>query len=142
MSKHFRHVKDAIATQLRVTQKAMGEDNKISTVSGATKGETPRLKLLDQKLREQNLFQQGGMLYSNPWRPQRGLPFNAVSILRAWLFEHFLNPLELIFLLIFNDSPYNLTSVGINFITNHFNHAIAFCLYAQISTSKSLMSVI
>nr|AFK36785.1 unknown [Lotus japonicus] len=26
------------------------------------------------------------------WRPQRGLPENSVSILRAWLFEHFLNP--------------------------------------------------
>jgi hypothetical protein len=26
------------------------------------------------------------------WRPQRGLPENSVSILRAWLFEHFLHP--------------------------------------------------
>jgi Associated with HOX len=108
MSRHFRLVKDAIVNQLHATQKAMGEDNTISTVSGASKGETPRLKLLDQKLRQQNLFQQGGMLDSNPWRPQRGLPDKAVSILRAWLFEHFLNPLE-IFLLIFNHCGYTLT---------------------------------
>ncbi|XP_020593829.1 BEL1-like homeodomain protein 9 [Phalaenopsis equestris] len=26
------------------------------------------------------------------WRPQRGLPERAVSVLRAWLFEHFLHP--------------------------------------------------
>lgn len=99
MSRHFRHLKDAIITQLHATQKAMGEDNALPTVSGATKGETPRLKLLEQRLRQQNLFQHGVMLDSNPWRPQRGLPSKAVSILRAWLFEHFLNPLELFLIL-------------------------------------------
>ncbi|KAJ4776760.1 BEL1-like homeodomain 4 [Rhynchospora pubera] len=92
MSRHFRHLKDAIITQLHATQKALGEDNAHPTVSGATKGETPRLKLLDRRLRQQNLFQHGAILDSNPWRPQRGLPEKAVSILRAWLFEHFLNP--------------------------------------------------
>ncbi|GFZ06708.1 BEL1-like homeodomain 1 [Actinidia rufa] len=29
---------------------------------------------------------------SHPWRPQRGLPERSVSVLRAWLFEHFLHP--------------------------------------------------
>ncbi|PKA66281.1 Homeobox protein BEL1 like [Apostasia shenzhenica] len=29
---------------------------------------------------------------SHPWRPQRGLPERSVSILRSWLFEHFLHP--------------------------------------------------
>ncbi|KAG5043962.1 hypothetical protein JHK87_007877 [Glycine soja] len=28
----------------------------------------------------------------NAWRPQRGLPERSVSVLRAWLFEHFLHP--------------------------------------------------
>lgn len=29
---------------------------------------------------------------NNAWRPQRGLPERAVSLLRAWLFQHFLHP--------------------------------------------------
>lgn len=32
------------------------------------------------------------MIQHNAWRPQRGLPERAVSVLRAWLFEHFLHP--------------------------------------------------
>ncbi|KAG0472663.1 hypothetical protein HPP92_014520 [Vanilla planifolia] len=32
------------------------------------------------------------MMDQHPWRPQRGLPERSVSILRAWLFEHFLHP--------------------------------------------------
>lgn len=28
------------------------------------------------------------------WRPQRGLPERAVTVLRAWLFDHFLHPLS------------------------------------------------
>ncbi|KAI3930517.1 hypothetical protein MKX01_036963 [Papaver californicum] len=31
------------------------------------------------------------MLQQNAWRPQRGLPESSVSVLRAWLFEHFLH---------------------------------------------------
>ncbi|XP_031126623.1 BEL1-like homeodomain protein 7 [Ipomoea triloba] len=32
------------------------------------------------------------MMQPHAWRPQRGLPESSVSILRAWLFEHFLHP--------------------------------------------------
>ncbi|KAI4338687.1 hypothetical protein MLD38_023713 [Melastoma candidum] len=32
------------------------------------------------------------MMENHPWRPQRGLPERSVSVLRAWLFEHFLHP--------------------------------------------------
>ncbi|XLS48486.1 hypothetical protein HN51_022844 [Arachis hypogaea] len=32
------------------------------------------------------------MMETHPWRPQRGLPERSVSVLRAWLFEHFLHP--------------------------------------------------
>ncbi|KAK7301923.1 hypothetical protein RJT34_12800 [Clitoria ternatea] len=32
------------------------------------------------------------MIHHNAWRPQRGLPERSVSVLRAWLFEHFLHP--------------------------------------------------
>ncbi|URD73066.1 Homeobox domain containing protein [Musa troglodytarum] len=31
-------------------------------------------------------------MQQHSWRPQRGLPESSVSILRAWLFEHFLHP--------------------------------------------------
>ncbi|XP_071692520.1 homeobox protein BEL1 homolog [Rutidosis leptorrhynchoides] len=90
MSRHFRCLRDGIVSQIKATKKAMGE--KDISAPGATKGETPRLRLLDQTLRQQRAFQQMTMMDSHPWRPQRGLPERSVSILRAWLFEHFLHP--------------------------------------------------
>ncbi|KAG4160178.1 hypothetical protein ERO13_D02G218500v2 [Gossypium hirsutum] len=45
-----------------------------------------------QQLRQQKALQQLGMMPQHAWRPQRGLPESSVSILRAWLFEHFLHP--------------------------------------------------
>ncbi|XP_072988540.1 homeobox protein BEL1 homolog [Typha latifolia] len=89
MSRHFRCLRDGIVGQIQAAKKAMGEKDPVAP--GSTRGETPRLKLLDQCLRQQKAFQQGG-LESHPWRPQRGLPERSVSILRAWLFEHFLHP--------------------------------------------------
>jgi hypothetical protein len=61
---------------------------KVNPLKGET---TPRLRVLDQCLRQHRAYQ-AGVLESQPWRPQRGLPERAVSILRAWLFEHFLHP--------------------------------------------------
>ncbi|XP_076961145.1 homeobox protein BEL1 homolog, partial [Bidens hawaiensis] len=90
MSRHFRCLRDEIVGQIRETKKAMGEKD-ISTL-GATKGETPRLRLLDQSLRQERSLQQMAMMDSHPWRPQRGLPEQSVNILRVWLFEHFLHP--------------------------------------------------
>ncbi|RZR72424.1 hypothetical protein BHM03_00013359 [Ensete ventricosum] len=89
MSKHFKRLKDGIAGQINAVRKAMGE--KDASAPGMTRGETPRLKLLDQCMRQQKALQQG-MAQQLPWRPQRGLPEHSVSILRAWLFEHFLDP--------------------------------------------------
>ncbi|XP_076913661.1 homeobox protein BEL1 homolog [Bidens hawaiensis] len=90
MSRHFRCLRDGIVGQIKVTKKAMGE--KDISAPGATRGETPRLRLLDQTLRQQRAFQQMITMDSHPWRPQCGLPERSVSILRAWLFEHFLHP--------------------------------------------------
>ncbi|KAJ0726881.1 putative transcription factor Homeodomain-TALE-BEL family [Helianthus annuus] len=90
MSRHFRCLKDAIAAQLKHSCDLLGEKNPNS--SGVTKGETPRLKLLELSLRQQRAFHQMGMMEQEAWRPQRGLPERSVSILRAWLFEHFLHP--------------------------------------------------
>ncbi|RRT63537.1 hypothetical protein B296_00042637 [Ensete ventricosum] len=89
MSKHFKRLKDGIAGQINAVRKAMGE--KDASAQGMTRGETPRLKLLDQCMRQQKALQQG-IAQQLPWRPQRGLPEHSVSILRAWLFEHFLDP--------------------------------------------------
>lgn len=90
MSRHFRCLRDGIVNQIKAAKKAMGE--KDSTGPGGTRGETPRLRLLDQTLRQQRAFQQMSMMEAHPWRPQRGLPERSVSVLRAWLFEHFLHP--------------------------------------------------
>ncbi|RVW73249.1 BEL1-like homeodomain protein 1 [Vitis vinifera] len=54
--------------------------------------EGSRLKFVDHQLRQQRALQQLGMIQQNVWRPQRGLPERSVSVLRAWLFEHFLHP--------------------------------------------------
>ncbi|XP_062026156.1 homeobox protein BEL1 homolog isoform X1 [Rosa rugosa] len=90
MSRHFRSLKDGIVAQIQATRKAMGEKDPVAP--GASRGETPRLRILDQTLRQQRAFQQMNMMESHPWRPQRGLPERSVSVLRAWLFEHFLHP--------------------------------------------------
>ncbi|KAK6274705.1 hypothetical protein POUND7_004414 [Theobroma cacao] len=90
MSRHFRCLRDGIVSQIQATRKAMGEKDPVAP--GTTRGETPRLRVLDQALRQQKAFQQMSMMESHPWRPQRGLPERSVSVLRAWLFEHFLHP--------------------------------------------------
>ncbi|GLT67882.1 hypothetical protein SLA2020_401580 [Shorea laevis] len=90
MSRHFRCLRDGIVNQIQATRKAMGEKDPVAP--GTTRGETPRLRVLDQAMRQQRAFQQMNMMETHPWRPQRGLPDRSVSVLRAWLFEHFLHP--------------------------------------------------
>ncbi|GER49421.1 homeobox protein BEL1 homolog, partial [Striga asiatica] len=90
MSRHFRCLKDGILSHIKATKKAMGE--KDSLAPGTVKGETPRLRILDQTLRKQKALQQMSSIEFQPWRPQRGLPERSVSVLRAWLFEHFFHP--------------------------------------------------
>lgn len=90
MSRHFRCLRDGVISQIKGTKKVMGEKDPVA--SGTSRGETPKLRIIDQALRQQKAFQQMSMMESHPWRPQRGLPERSVSILRAWLFEHFLHP--------------------------------------------------
>ncbi|XP_019152832.1 PREDICTED: BEL1-like homeodomain protein 4 [Ipomoea nil] len=95
MSRHFRRIKDGIVGQLRETCKVLGEkDDGVGGRRGLTRGETPRLRFIDQKLRHQKALHQMamGMFDSEFWTPQRGLPQPSVNTLRAWLFDHFLNP--------------------------------------------------
>ncbi|KAJ7976213.1 BEL1-like homeodomain protein 1 [Quillaja saponaria] len=87
ISKQFRCLKDAITGQIRAANKSLGEED---CLGGKVEGS--RLKYVDHHLRQQRALQQLGMIQHNAWRPQRGLPERSVSVLRAWLFEHFLHP--------------------------------------------------
>uniref|UniRef100_A0A5B6ZC51 Homeobox domain-containing protein n=1 Tax=Davidia involucrata TaxID=16924 RepID=A0A5B6ZC51_DAVIN len=87
ISKQFRCLKDAITGQIRSASKSLGEED---CLGGKIEGS--RLKFVDNQLRQQRALQQLGMIQQNAWRPQRGLPERSVSVLRAWLFEHFLHP--------------------------------------------------
>lgn len=86
MSKHFRYLKNAITDQLQFTIKSYGQIN-------YGKDEIPRAGNSDRSLYGQKPIQNIGFTEHQPvWRPQRGLPERAVTVLRAWLFEHFLHP--------------------------------------------------
>ncbi|XP_057971048.1 BEL1-like homeodomain protein 9 [Malania oleifera] len=86
MSKHFRCLKNAITDQLQFTNKAHGQMSQ-------GKDEAQRFGNADRSLYSQKPVQNSGFLEHQPvWRPQRGLPERAVTVLRAWLFEHFLHP--------------------------------------------------
>jgi hypothetical protein len=87
ISKQFRCLKDAITGQIRAANKSLGEED---CLGGKIEGS--RLKYVDHQLRQQRTLQQLGMIQHNAWRPQRGLPERSVSVLRAWLFDHFLHP--------------------------------------------------
>ncbi|CAL0302673.1 unnamed protein product [Lupinus luteus] len=88
MSKHFRSLKNAITDQIQFINKTQFQ------VSNSRKDESPRFRKTNDR---------GGPYIHRPhgflehqhqpvWRPQRGLPDRAVSVLRAWLYDHFLHP--------------------------------------------------
>ncbi|KAL5072992.1 hypothetical protein RYX36_011976 [Vicia faba] len=85
MSKHFRCLKKAITDQLQSNNKAHFHSSNRrdeSTRFGSNERGSPyshRSGYLEQQQQP-------------VWRPQRGLPERAVTVLRAWLFEHFLHP--------------------------------------------------
>ncbi|KAK1262914.1 BEL1-like homeodomain protein 7 [Acorus gramineus] len=89
ISRHFRCLRDAITGQIRATRRSLGEQD---SQNGSPGVGISRLRYIDQHLRQQRAFQQLGMVQQHAWRPQRGLPESSVTILRAWLFEHFLHP--------------------------------------------------
>ncbi|KAA8536070.1 hypothetical protein F0562_028548 [Nyssa sinensis] len=89
ISRHFRCLRDAITGQIRSTRRNLGEQDASENSKGVA---ISRLRYVDQQLRQQRALQQLGMMQQHAWRPQRGLPESSVSILRAWLFEHFLHP--------------------------------------------------
>lgn len=89
ISRHFRCLRDAINNQIKAAQRSLGETDSAGNGKGIG---ISRLRFVDQQLRQQRALQQLGMIQQHTWRPQRGLPETSVSVLRAWLFEHFLHP--------------------------------------------------
>ncbi|KAI3474145.1 hypothetical protein Pfo_028933 [Paulownia fortunei] len=85
MSKHFRCLKNAITDQLQFTSKSHGKVN-------CERDETQRLENSGRGTYGQRPFHSAGFADQPVWRPQRGLPEHAVTVLRSWLFEHFLHP--------------------------------------------------
>ncbi|GFP97164.1 bel1-like homeodomain protein 1 [Phtheirospermum japonicum] len=88
--KQFRCLKNTISSQIKALCKSLGEEE-----NPGQKMDGSRLKLVDHDhFRQQRALQQLGIMQNNnsAWRPQRGFPERAVSVLRAWLFEHFLHP--------------------------------------------------
>lgn len=86
ISRQFRCLRDATNKQIQVNRLALGEQ--VETLNSHV---LPRLRYVDKHFRQQRTIQQLGVA-QHSWRPQKGLPETAVSVLRAWLFEHFLNP--------------------------------------------------
>uniref|UniRef100_A0A0D9V7S8 Homeobox domain-containing protein n=1 Tax=Leersia perrieri TaxID=77586 RepID=A0A0D9V7S8_9ORYZ len=89
MAKHFKCLKGMILNQLRNTSSKVAVKDGLSkdiAVFGLGGGRGAVAGL--QPGNSGSAFGQP----HNIWRPQRGLPERAVSVLRAWLFEHFLHP--------------------------------------------------
>ncbi|XP_074562025.1 BEL1-like homeodomain protein 9 [Curcuma longa] len=85
MSKHFRCLKNIISDQLCQVNKGSKADGREDSSS---------FGLLNNGFLQRAANTTDHALAAQPhiWRPQRGLPERAVSVLRAWLFEHFLHP--------------------------------------------------
>ncbi|XP_074263619.1 BEL1-like homeodomain protein 11 [Silene latifolia] len=92
MCRHFCHLRDAIMFQIKSVRK------KLSPELPRLGTGLSHLSLLSQEGQTNNsrlTLQQIGLIqgtHRQAWRPIRGLPETSVAILRAWLFEHFLNP--------------------------------------------------
>lgn len=86
MSKHFRCLKSAITDQLQFITESRGHAPREK--DAALGFENPATIIHGQRPAQRTGF----MEHQPVWRPQRGLPERAVTVLRSWLFEHFLHP--------------------------------------------------
>ncbi|XP_042939113.1 BEL1-like homeodomain protein 11 isoform X1 [Carya illinoinensis] len=89
MSKHFCSLRDAIVSQINITKRKF-----LQAFPRISMG-LSQLNLFDSETRHTRMsLQQLGMIQNQrqAWRPIRGLPETSVTILRSWLFEHFLHP--------------------------------------------------
>lgn len=102
MSKHFRYLKNAITDQLQFITESRGHHH-VATTTTSREKDTGPLGFENHpggmEIESQRRIQNVGFVehhhhhhHQPVWRPQRGLPERAVTVLRAWLFEHFLHP--------------------------------------------------
>lgn len=92
VSRHFHFVKSAISEQLTQMKKTF-ED--LCSPTTGTNDSLSQLKSIDHNSQRHGKSSGGSAIFGNQqpvWRPQRGLPERAVSVLKAWLFDHFLHP--------------------------------------------------
>ncbi|KAI3722043.1 hypothetical protein L2E82_33067 [Cichorium intybus] len=93
VSRHFHCVKNVISDQLSQMRKMVGEGLCSSNTMSGNATSTSRLKSIDQRLEKSGGGSAGFFASQQPvWRPQRGLPERAISVLKTWLFDHFLHP--------------------------------------------------
>ncbi|KAM7271983.1 hypothetical protein ACFE04_031197 [Oxalis oulophora] len=86
IGKHFICLKNAILDQIQI----LGDG---SSFSAANRGDpNPRLCSIEQAGPHLKSGQNISFIQHPVWRSQRGLPDNAVTQLKKWLFEHFLHP--------------------------------------------------
>lgn len=90
MTRHFKSLKNAITDQLQsrssrdtTTYLSRDKDEAIPMLRNSTRG-------IYSQHRSFHNTEVGE--HQPVWRPQRGLPERAVTVLRSWLFEHFLHP--------------------------------------------------
>ncbi|KAH0895410.1 BEL1-like homeodomain protein 9 [Brassica rapa] len=94
LSKHFKCLKNAITDQLQFST-----NNKIQQQRGHVMNSENKTDFLgfggsDNSRGLCSTGQRHGFPdhHAPVWRPHRGLPERAVTVLRAWLFDHFLHP--------------------------------------------------
>ncbi|KAL4576963.1 hypothetical protein LXL04_013064 [Taraxacum kok-saghyz] len=94
VSRHFHCVKNVISDQLSQMRKIVGDGlSSSTTMAGGNATSNSRLKSVDQRLEKSGGVSAGFFASQQPvWRPQRGLPERAISVLKTWLFDHFLHP--------------------------------------------------
>ncbi|KAL6146085.1 hypothetical protein ACLB2K_056768 [Fragaria x ananassa] len=91
MTRHFKCLKNAITDQLQYSRSSR---DSITYVSRDKDEAIPMLRSNTTRgMYGHRSFQSTEFCEPQPvWRPQRGLPERAVTVLRSWLFEHFLHP--------------------------------------------------
>lgn len=92
---HFSHLKNIISDQLKQIKTYLAEDFSVSHSGDKKEFNSKRLKHGDHSFQKHKSgWSSVGIIepQQHIWRPQRGLPERAVSVLKAWLFEHFLHP--------------------------------------------------
>ncbi|XP_076909383.1 BEL1-like homeodomain protein 8 [Bidens hawaiensis] len=89
VSRHFQFVKNAISEQLAQMKKTFEDLCSPSRTFDANNA-TDSLRSMEHGFQRHGKSSDG--IQHPVWRPQRGLPERAVSVLKAWLFDHFLHP--------------------------------------------------